>query len=404
MLEALRFRDFRLLWTARLVSQLGSWLLVVAVPAHVLALTGSVAATGLTLAAQFLPPAVLGPAAGVLADRLDRRHLLIAADVLSATAIALLLFARSPGDLWLIYLALVAESVGTVVFRPAVQARTPAVVGIESALSSANALNGLVDGTVRLIGAPIGGLLYAWAGFAFLVGLDAGSYLLSAVLVAITVPANAARRYVPSGLTFLLSNRTVRVLLLVNVIFHGAKACLSALLIPYGMIVLGGSKQTGLLMSALGVGFLLGAPLVRMLSDRIPPGFALAGALTVTGVGYVLLFTARSLPSAWPAAALIGVAGSAALGIAQTTLQRATPNEMLGRTASAMVTAEAGATLAGALIGPALTQRLSISETAFLAGAAAIVSGVAAALLLPRTCTTPHDVPRPAPPERHATS
>src|SRR5947208_994925 len=55
MLGALRIRDFRLLWGARLVSQLGSWLLVIAIPAHVFTLTGSVSATGLTVAADFLP-------------------------------------------------------------------------------------------------------------------------------------------------------------------------------------------------------------------------------------------------------------------------------------------------------------------------------------------------------------
>jgi MFS family permease len=119
VLEVLRIRDFRLLWSARLVSMLGSWLLVVAIPAYVLELTGSLAATGLTLAAEFLPPLLLGPAAGVLADRWDRRRLMIATDLLRAAAVALLLFARGPGDVWIVYLALVAESAGTVLSRPA---------------------------------------------------------------------------------------------------------------------------------------------------------------------------------------------------------------------------------------------------------------------------------------------
>jgi len=72
VLEALRIRDFRLLWFARLVSMLGSWLLVVAVPAYLFTLTGSLVATGLTLAAEFLPPVLLGPIAGVLVGRWDR--------------------------------------------------------------------------------------------------------------------------------------------------------------------------------------------------------------------------------------------------------------------------------------------------------------------------------------------
>ncbi|MEU8665167.1 MFS transporter, partial [Actinoplanes philippinensis] len=259
MPEALRIRDFRLLWAARLVSLLGSWLLVVAVPAHVFLLTGSVAATGLTLAAEFLPAVVLGPLAGVLVDRGDRRHVMIAADVVRAGAVALLVLVRQPGDVWLVYTALMVESAGTVVFRPAAQAHTPAVVGTGPALSSATTLNGVTDGAVRLIGPPLGGALFAWAGFEVLVWLDVGTYLLSAMGILRTArrPAtvdravDAAGRVVGDireGLAFLRADRTAGALLLVNTLFLGANACLTALLIPYGVDVLGGAGQIGLVM------------------------------------------------------------------------------------------------------------------------------------------------------------
>ena len=88
MLRALLVRDFRLLWAAGLVSSLGSWLLVLAVPAHVFLVTRSLAASGLTMAAEYLPWLLLGPVAGVLADRWDRRRLMIAADVFLAGAVA----------------------------------------------------------------------------------------------------------------------------------------------------------------------------------------------------------------------------------------------------------------------------------------------------------------------------
>ncbi|OLB64841.1 MAG: hypothetical protein AUI10_09355 [Actinobacteria bacterium 13_2_20CM_2_72_6] len=395
MIEALRIRDFRLLWFSRLVSLLGSWLLVVAVPAYVFTLTGSVAATGLTLAAEFLPPVLLGPVAGVLVDRWDRRRVMITADVVRAAAVLPLLLVREVGDIWLVYLALVVESVGTVVFRPAAQAHTPMLVGTGTSLSGANALNAVTDGTVRLIGAPLGGALFAWAGFDLLVWLDTGTYLLSAIAVLLTaalaVPIQRASGGVGrilvelrEGLIFLRAQRTARMLLLVNTLFLGANAGLTALLVPYGITVLGGSGQIGLVMSALGIGYLFGAPLMRVLVDRIPPAYLLGGALAVTGVGFVLLFSATTLAAALPAAVLIGMAGSMALGTAQTTLQRVTPNEVLGRTSSAMFTGEATATLAGAIVGPAVAQALSVTWTASLAATATVLSGIAAALLLPR--------------------
>src|SRR5437879_5136602 len=125
MFQALRVRDFRLLWAGTLVSELGSWLLILAVPAYVLVATGSVRDSGLTLAAQYGPALVLGPVAGVCADRRDRRRLMIATDVLRAGAVAAMLAGLAPGRLWVLFAALVAESSGEVLHTPAARARTP---------------------------------------------------------------------------------------------------------------------------------------------------------------------------------------------------------------------------------------------------------------------------------------
>ncbi len=396
VLEALRIRDFRLLWFARLISLLGSWLLVVAIPAYVLQLTGSLAATGLTLAAEFLPPVLLGPIAGVLADRWDRRKLMIATDVLRAVAVALLLLVRDPDDVWLVYLALVAESVGTVLFRPAAQAHTPVVVGTGPALTSANSLNAVTDGTVRLIGAPLGGALLGIAGFGALVWIDLATYLMSALAIMMTAKLGAAGAreegsagrffaQLREGVAFLRAERPAAWLLVVITVFLAANASLSALLVPFGVRVLGGSMQTGLVMSALGVGFLVGAPLIRRLVDRTPPAYLLGGALVATGMAFVLLFLSRSLMGALPAAVLIGVFGSAALVTAQTALQRVTPNAVLGRVSAVQFTGEAVATFLGAIAGPAIAQAASLDFAAYLACGVTVFSGLMAVSLLPRT-------------------
>lgn len=96
VLDALRVRDFRLLWAGRFVSLLGTWLLTVAVPAYVLELTGSLMATGLTLAAEYLPLLLLGPLAGVLSDRWDRRRVMLATDLFRAVVVAAMLVVDSP--------------------------------------------------------------------------------------------------------------------------------------------------------------------------------------------------------------------------------------------------------------------------------------------------------------------
>ncbi|MEU7527092.1 MFS transporter [Saccharothrix sp. NPDC042600] len=363
MFTALRVRDFRLLWAGRAVGALGTWLLVVAVPLHVLHLTGSPTAAGLTLAAEFLPPVVLGAVAGAVADRWDRRAVLVAADVLRAAAVALLLLVRAADDVWLVYVALVLEGVGTAVFRPAVQAHVPTIVGTGPLLSAANSLTTATDGTIRLVGAPLGGLLLGLAGWEALVALDALSYLLSALAISRTVVpqwenGDGGRRPHPSrwrellaGARFLCRDRTAGALFLVTVLFLGANAALTALLVPHTATALGGPTRTGLVLSGLGVGFLLGAPATHRLRHRPAP--LLGGALTGTAAGYALLFAAPTVPTALGAAVVVGAFGSAALTTTQTLLQRRTPNAVLGRVGAAVFTGEAVATFGGALVGAA---------------------------------------------------
>lgn len=387
MLEALKVRDFRLLWTGRTVSLLGSWLLVIAIPAHVHALTGSLLATGLTLVAEYLPPLLLGPFAGVVADRWDRRRVMISADVFRAAAVALMLCATAGHSLWLVYAALIAESTGAVLFRPAAQAHVPAIVGTGSGLSSANSLNAAVDGTVRLVAPPLGAVILTFAGFPTLIWVDVASYLVSAAVIAATTrtTAQAVDKRVPADLAggwkVLRGLPIAMALLPLTAVFLAANASLSALLVPFGIRQLGGSEQIGLVVSALGIGFLLGAVAIRRLVDRVRPRFLLAASQLATAVAFLVLFSSTSLVVALPAGVAIGVFGSITLVTPQTALQRAVPNEALGRISAVFLTAEALATLTGALAGPLLAQAVSLSTAVVVA--CVVTAGGALAGLVP---------------------
>ena len=405
MLRALRVRDFRLLWGAGLISSVGSWLLVLAVPAHVFLLTRSVTASGLTMAAEYLPWLALGPLAGVLADRWDRRRLMIAADVFRAGAVAFMLLGATASGCWLLYVALAAESGGTVVFAPALQARTPEVVGTGKLLSSANALNAVSDGVVRLIGGPLGGMLLAVCGFRVLICADVLSYLVSAAALAMTsrrpgqraarsAPVREAGRDFASGWSALCGQPVARALAGVTVVFLAANAALSAVVVPFGVARLGGVRQTGYLFSALGVGFLLGAPAVRLLLDRVQPRYLLTGTLTATAAAYCLLFHSSSLAAALPAAVAVGMFGSMSLVVPQTTLQRVVPNSVLGRVTSVFLAGEAAVTLAGSVAGPALARLAQTSGVAVASSAVTLTAAVLAYLLVPVMKDYPRTVAR----------
>jgi len=394
--RALRIKDFRLLWAGSLISSFGSWLLVLAIPAHVLMATGSLRDTGLTLAAEYLPQLVIGPVAGVFADRWDRRRLMITTNSFCAAAVALMLFGTSPGRYWVLYAALVAENSGAVLYAPAAQARTPAIVGTGPLLSSANALNSASSGTVRLIGGPLGGILLTVIGIRWLIGADTLSYLLSAAAMVMTsrarsrhadrdVSISGVARDLIEGGRALLAQPAGRALLPVTVAFLAANASLSAVLIPFGVQRLGGSEQTGFLLSCLGAGFLVGAPVIRVLLDRSQPRHLLAATLTATAAGYYVLFTSSSLATALPAAAAVGMAGSMSLVVPQTLIQRVIPDTVLGRVSAVFLTSEAAATLTGAVAGPFLAQAACLAAAAIAASLLTLSAAALAYLTVPLT-------------------
>ena len=441
MFQALRIRDFRLLWGGSVISALGTWLLVLAIPAHVLLVTGSLRDTGLTLAAQYLPVLILGPVAGVLTDRWDRRRLMIATSLFRAGAVAMMLLGTAPGRYWVLYAALIAESGAGVLYIPAWQARTPAMVGTGTLLSSANSLNALADGAVRLIGGPLGGVLLTAFGVRWLIVADALSYLASAAANALTSrpatqttrPADqtsrpaaqttrpaaqttrpaaqtsrppaepatrrptlgGAARDLAEGARVLRGQPVARALLPVTVIFLAANAALSAMLIPLGIRRLGGSENTGFVLSALGVGFLLAAPALRALLDRVQPRTLLTATLTATAAGQFLLFTSVSLATALPAAVTVGMFGSMSEVIPQTVMQRVIPNAVLGRISAVFLTGEAAVGLIGAVAGPALAQAAHLAGLAATASLVTLAAAALTCLSVPRLAVI---VPQTAPP------
>ena len=270
---------------------------------------------------------------------------------------------------------------------------TPAIVGTGSALSSANSLNAVADGTVRLIGPPAGAAVLSLAGFQALIWFDVASYLMSAAAVYMTTrqPRQPREEYargrvladLVAGFRLLRAEPVGRALLLLTTVFLFANASLSALLVPFGIERLGGSEQVGIVVSALGVGFLVGAMVIRTLVDRVQPKYLLAATQLATTVGFLLLFGSSSLAVALSAALIIGVFGSMTLVTPQTALQRVVPNAALGRVSAIFFTAEALATLVGAVAGPALAGATSFWTTAVASCVVSAVGALIGLALLP---------------------
>jgi Na+/melibiose symporter-like transporter len=370
------------------VSGIGSWLLIVAIPFYVFTLTGSAVATGLALALEALPALLIGPWAGVLLDRWDLARAMWIADLASAAAVGLILFADRD-HVWLIYLAILLENSATTVFRPAVRALLPAVVGTGAALARANAINAVTGSATRLAAPPLGALLLAGPGIRFVLIVDIISYLLSAATIATVRTRRHPATGVPprplEGLRTVILHRALRGILIGQTVFLTANAGLTALLVPFTVDRLHAPGYVvGYLISGLGAGYLLGASLSTRAARLLGTRELLTLTQFVTALAYFALFNAPNIPLAVAAAVLIGLPGSILLITVETTIQRTAPTAVLASVGALFFAADSLALLIGALAAPAMTLVLRLPLALNLIAALAVCAAALTLTVVPR--------------------
>jgi MFS family permease len=336
-----RDRNFLRLWAATTIDSFGTWLLLVAVPLQIFRLTGSATSTALALAVSAAPAVLIGPWAGRVIDRWNRKGVLVIANLAGAAGVALMLVG-TPG--W-IYAGLVVENVAVCFLRPALIAVLPSVVADASALAAANALTTFTSSLFRLIGPLLGTFLAARGWFPAVVVVDVASYLIAAALLAtVRMRPRFVERDRPE---FLL-----RGLLIATFVFWTANGALTALLVPFAVTRLHSpGDAVGYLIAGLGVGYLCGAAISKRVILRYAPRTVLTVAYTVVGFSFLVAFTATSLPVALVAITVSGVPGAISQVAVRQTLQTRAPS--LGRAAAALTVTDALAAVVGALLAAA---------------------------------------------------
>jgi MFS family permease len=395
--------SFARLWLARLVSSAGSEVTAVALPlVAVLTLGSSPFDVALLTAAGYLPSLLFGLAAGSLADRIDRRRLLIAADIARAATLLAVPAAAVAGWLSAPTLVIVAFLVGTgtVVFDVAVQALTPALLG-EDELVRGNARLQLAEQSVGLIGPAAGGALVAVVGAPLAVLADAASYLASAGFVATIAspprePAGvgsaapgasaAAGGGALEGLRFVATHPLLRVTaassFLINLGARGIEALLIVALVRIGGLGPGG---VGLVLSGGAVGFVIGALLADRVTERLGLGPSLAAGLGVVVVTFFAMALAPAGafgPVIAVAFAVYGVAAVVSTVAGLSVRQGVTPAPLLGRVSAAVRTAVYAAFPIGAVAAGLIASAVDI-RSALLVCAAVSSTGFVVVLLSP---------------------
>jgi predicted MFS family arabinose efflux permease len=175
-------RNFRRLWSAQVVSEIGDWFYTIAIYNLLLQLTGRAGSVALALVLQVLPQTFIGPTAGVVNDRLRRKHVMIAADLGRVLIVLCMLFVRSKEMVWLVYPLLVAETLLAAFFEPARSSVIPNVVAHEDVVL-ANTLSSATWSVNLMLGATAGGVVAALLGRDAVFVLNALSFLVSAALI-----------------------------------------------------------------------------------------------------------------------------------------------------------------------------------------------------------------------------
>ena len=380
-------RNFRRLWLAQIVSEIGDWFYTLSIYTLLLQLTGHASSVALALVLQVLPQTFVGPMAGVVNDRLRRKHVMIDADLVRFAVVLAMLLVRSRSTVWLVYPLLLAETIMAAFFEPARSSVIPNVAAKGEVLI-ANTLSSATWSVNLLIGASVGGVVAAFFGRDAVFVLNALSFLASAMLIAgmhfaephaeLAAPLRPRDLVdfspVLEGIRYVRNHRTLLPTVFAKagelmigpswVIFtvmgahefavhwRNVDAARGAML---GMSILLGGRGLGAL-----VGPLVSARWAGRSDYRLQLGI-LFGYLT-TAVGYGTLGFSRTVWMAAACAMLAHMGGSTVWVFSTTLLQLHTDDRFRGRVFSAdlgfsMLTIAAGAFLCGRLLDAGVAAR-----------------------------------------------
>ena len=378
---ALRYRDFRLLWGGLMISNVGTWMQFTAMGFFVAKVAGSphVAALDLGIlgASRAIPVLLLSPIAGVAADHLPRRRVLIATNVTMAFAALLLALLATAGRLDMVTLVLISalNSAANAFDSPTRQSWVPLLVGRQY-VGNAVGLNSVAFNAPAVIGPAIAGLLIVWVGVA-------GSFYFNAVLTLAVVVAVVMMTPAPStvrqrepmlhamrrGIVFLARHPILRWIVLaffVTAVFAR----------PYGQLIPAftenvlhaGPRGLGWAVSAIGIGGFGGALVTAYFAQRRRRSriWLLAGLLMsfgIVGLGFV-----PTLAIALPVLFLIGIGTLALLGATNTLIQMLSPDEVRGRALAVYTMIAIGVVPAGSLVDGAIAAAIGLHQMFVLSG------------------------------------
>ena len=384
--RALAHRNFRLFWAGQLVSLIGTWMQSVAQGWLMHRLTGSAFMLGLLGFAQFLPVMLLTLWAGVVADRMDKRRLILITQLLMLAQTVALATVVSLGVVqpWMVVAFAFVFGTVNAFDLPARQSFLVDMVGKED-LPNAIALNSAAFNTARVLGPAVAGVVMAGAGEGACFWINALTYLsVITVLLRLDMAPRVGERdsgkstlaTLREGVDYALGNRQIRNPLLLLGVTAGLGFQYMVLLPVYARDILGANEQAyGLMVAAFGLGSLLSAVVMTRPQDRWGLRRNLLVGLACAGVGMGVFAWSRALPLTLAMGFMAGFGLILYVASTNTLLQLTTEDRFRGRIMSLYTFMFIGTAPIGALMCGGIAQRwgapvaTSASAVVLLAGA-----------------------------------
>jgi NRE family putative nickel resistance protein-like MFS transporter len=290
----LRDRELRAFWTSDWISDAGSFVTFIALAVYVNQLTGSPGAVGVALALRSVPWFTIGPFAGILADRLDRRKVMVTSNLIQAGLVALLPFMRV---VWAIYVIALASACFGPLFRSARSALLPSIAP-KGQLVPALAVIETTHQVLHTVGPAFGGLIVLLVGARWAFFVDAASFLLATVFLLRIEPRpmiveperQTVRAQLADGFRRLFAAGPLRAWLFLDVPLSLGSSGIIALLVPYVRDVLGRpGGEYGLVLAVAGLGTVVSSLVIASRdAHRSRAPWALGSVLSVAAFLAVL--------------------------------------------------------------------------------------------------------------------
>jgi MFS family permease len=392
-LDVVRSPRYFPLWLGQLVSNFGDTLHYIALVVLVYQLTGRGTAVAVLVAAEILPVILLGPVAGVVIDRFSRKAVLIGADLVRAPLVLTLLW---PQGAWHAYLVAAGLAAGNTFFNPTVQAVIPALTTEEQRLA-ANSVAWSTGRLVQILASAAASGLIAFLGTRAAFGLNAATFLVSALFIAqLQIPAHAGQlgegtkrglesflRDARDGLHFARLDRFVSRLLLVQSLASFAVGATGAMLVVLAERHLH-LPPAGFawLIGAIGVGALIGPLIPNVLATDYRDARWLFVPYVIRGIGDVLLAVVTSLPAALGILFVYGLNTSTGMVVFNSTVQGVVPDAVRGRVFTLLDVSWNTMRLLSLAVGGIVVDTFGIQSLFWGGGALLALAGVLGLVLL----------------------